>query len=231
MRSFSEQDTRAVFEALCRVEQQTAGASRPGCDPIDLLLREVGVAAPAEDEFPDFENERENEHENERARESDPDVVPPPAAAGSDRRDQFVRALVGTLASYRGLLDRYHRALDDALPRRDGEGRDDDAGVTLLREAQAVLVKYPIAAQAAFAALVREGRRFAATEDGRAWKSRLAGSPLVARARTLFEGLAGGLLDEHGGALPSAYVDALIRALDRDLERVLDDLGGGEPRR
>jgi hypothetical protein len=223
MRSFSEQDTRAVFEALCRVERQTAGASRPASDPIDLLLREVGVAAPEEDGFPDFEQER--------ARESDPAITPPPApppaAAGSDRRDLVMRTLVGALASYRGLLDRTHRALDDAFPRRDG-GRDDDAGVTLLREAQAVLVKYPIAAQAAFAALVREGRRFAATEEGRAWKSRLAGSPLVARARTLFEGLAGGLLDEHGGALPSAYVDALIRALDRDLERVLDDLGGGE---
>ena len=223
MRSFSEADTRAVFEALCRVEQQRGGASRAAGDPIDLLLREVGVAAPAEDGFPDFEKER--------ARESDPVVAPPPVPAVSDRRDRFVHSLVGALASYRGLLDRTHRALDDALLRRDGGERDDEAGVTLLREAQAVLVKYPIAAQAAFAALVREGRRFAATEDGRAWKSRLAGSPLVAQARTLFEGLAGGLLDEHGGALPSAYVDALIRALDRDLERVLDDLGGGERHR
>jgi hypothetical protein len=223
LRSFSEEDTRAVFEALCRVERQTAGASRPAGDPIDLLLREVGVADPAEDEFPDFEKEL--------ARESAPAVAPPPAAALSDRRDLLVRTLVGALASYRGLLDRTHRALDDTFSRRDGGGRDDDASVALLREAQAVLVKYPIAAQAAFAALVREGRRFAATEEGRAWKSRLAGSPLVARARTLFEGLAGGLLDEHGGALPSAYVDALVRALDRDLERVLDDLGGGEHHR
>lgn len=228
MRSFSEEDTHAVFEALCRVERQTAGADRPAGNPIDLLLREVGVAAPEEDEFPDFENER--------APEPEPMVAPALAAEGSDRRDLLVRTLVGALASYRGLLDRYHRALDDAFPRgdasgRDGDGRGDDAAVTLLREAQAVLVKYPIAAQAAFAALVREGRRFAATEDGRAWKSRLAGSPLVARARTLFEGLAGGLLDEHGGALPSAYVDALIRALDRDVERVLDDLGGGERHR
>lgn len=223
MRSFSEEDTRAVFEALCRVERQKGGASRAAGDPIDLLLREVGAAAPAEDEFPDFEKER--------AREFDPVVAPPPVAAVSDRRDRFVCSLVGAMASYRGLLDRTHRALDDALLRRDGGERDDDAGVTLLREAQAVLVKYPIAAQAAFAALVREGRRFAATDEGRAWKSRLAGSPLVAQARTLFEGLAGGLLDEHGGALPSAYVDALIRALDRDLERVLDDLGGGERQR
>jgi hypothetical protein len=229
LRSFSEEDTRAMFEALCRVERQTAGAgagaSRPAGDPIELLRREIGATAPAEDDFPDFEKER--------AAESDPPVAPvapPPAAAGSDRRDRFVRALVGALASYRGLLERYHRALDDAFPRGGGGGHDDDAGVAVLREAQAVLVKYPIAAQAAFAALVREGRRFAATDDGRAWKSRLAGSPLVAQARTLFESLAGGLLDERGGALPSAYADALIRALDRDLERVLDDLGGGERR-
>lgn len=222
MRSFSEPDTRAVFEALCRVERQTAGTSPPAGDPIDLLRREVGAAGPADDdddEFPDFERES--------TPESDP-AIAPPAAEGSDRRDRFVRALVGTLASYRELLDRYHRALDEAFPRRDGDGQDDDAGVALLREAQAVLVKYPIAAQAAFAALVREGRRFAATDEGRGWKARLAGSPLVAQARTLFEGLAGGVLHEHGGALPSAYVDALIRALDRDLERVLDDLGGRE---
>jgi hypothetical protein len=219
MRSFSEADTRAVFEALCRVERQRTGAGRPAGDPIELLLRELGAAGPADDEFPDLDKER--------AREPDP-AVAPPAAESSDRRDRFVRALVGTLASYRGLLDRYHRALDDAFPRRDGDRHGDDAGMTLLREAQAVLVKYPIAAQAAFASLVREGRRFAATDEGRGWKARLAGSPLVSQARTLFEGLAGGVLDERGGTLPSAYADALIRALDRDLERVLDDLGGGE---
>lgn len=221
MRSFSEEDTRAVFEALCRVEQQTTGASRPAGDPIALLLRELGAAGAAgpASALPDVDKER--------ARESAP-AVAPPAADGADRRDRFVRALVGTLASYRGLLERYHRALDDAFPRRGGDGHDDDGGVALLREAQAVLVKYPIAAQAAFAALVREGRRFAATDEGRGWKARLAGSPLVSQARTLFEGLAGGVLDERGGTLPSAYADALIRALDRDLERVLDDLGGQE---
>jgi hypothetical protein len=225
LRSFSEPDTRAVFEALCRVERQTAGKGLPATGPIDLLLREIGAAGPVDgelpdDEFPDFASER--------APESGPVTAPPPAAEGSDRRDRFVRALVGTLASYRGLLDRYHRALDDAFARQDGDPPGDDASMTLLREAQAVLVKYPIAAQAAFAALVREGRGFAATDEGRAWKSRLAGSSLVARARTLFEGLAGGLLDERGRALPSAYAEALIRALDRDLERVLDDLGGGD---
>lgn len=225
MRSFSEQDTRAVFEALCRVERQTAGKSQPATGPIDLLLREIGAAGPVDDEPPDDEFP---DFADERAPESDPGTAPPPAADGSDRRDRFVRALVGTLASYRGLLDRYHRALDDAFARQDGDRPGDDASVALLREAQAVLVKYPIAAQAAFAALVREGRCFAATDEGRVWKSRLAGSSLLARARTLFEGLAGGLLDERGRALPSAYADALIRTLDRDLERVLDDLGGGD---
>lgn len=221
MRSFSEEDTRALFEALCRVEQKTKDADRAESAPIDILLREVGVAAPVDDGFPDFEKER--------GREPEPAVVPPVAADGSDRRDLFVRALVGTLASYRALLDRYHRAFDDTVARRDGGGRGDD--IDLLREAQAVLVKYPIAAQAAFAALVREGRRFAATHEGRSWKSRLTGSPLVAQARTLFESLSGGQLDERGGALPSAYADALIRALDHDLEHVLDALGGGERRR
>ncbi|MEO7327857.1 MAG: hypothetical protein ABI193_04725, partial [Minicystis sp.] len=76
------------------------------------------------------------------------------------------------------------------------------------------------------AALVREGRRFAKTEEGKRQKRKLARSPMLAKARTLFEGLARGLVTEHGGALPSTYVEALVRALDRELEDVLADLGG-----
>ncbi len=104
--------------------------------------------------------------------------------------------------------------------------RDRRRYVERLKEAQAVLVKYPVASQAAFAALVREGRSYAKTEEGKRYKRRLSRSPLLAKARTLFEGLARGIVTEHGGALPSTYVDGLLRALDRELEDVLADMGG-----
>ncbi|MEZ4298146.1 MAG: hypothetical protein R3B70_24555 [Polyangiaceae bacterium] len=180
--------------------------------------------SPAADDFPDF-----------AAEPPDPPLPAPPPwppaaasplPAGEDR-DALVRALLQTLGDYQGLLTRYQRDFDETFARRArAEPESDDASLARLRAAQVLLVKYPLAAQAAFAALVREGQKFAETEEGRTWKQRLSGSPTVARARTLFEGLAGGVAGGEQGNLPSAYVDAFVRALDRDMESVLADLGG-----
>jgi hypothetical protein len=93
----------------------------------------------------------------------------------------------------------------------------DEALVALLREAQFLLLKHPIAAQAAFAALVAEGRRFAATPEGRAWHERLARAPLVRRGRVLWESSVLGLLEETpAGLLPTALLDAVVGAAARD---------------
>ncbi|WP_437963107.1 hypothetical protein WMF04_25550 [Sorangium sp. So ce260] len=233
-------DIQAMFEALCRVQSGASANDGPEAR-LASFAREAGVpgAPGGEDEFPDFS--------------ADPPAAEPlevPAAPSLGRepgarrgaehgadapsgveRDAIMAALLRALGDYQRLLTRYSREFDEALARRaSGEAEAGDAVLERLRAAQALLVKYPIAGQAAFNALVREGRRFSQTDEGRGWNRRLAGSPLLARARTLFEGLTGGIVSEEGGAVPSAYVDAFLRALDRDLEGVLSDLGGAGDR-
>lgn len=93
----------------------------------------------------------------------------------------------------------------------------------LLRAASAAVLKHPIAAQAIFAGLVAEGRRFAETEEGRRWKAALADSEFVRRARALWEGSVFNLLEDSADAvLPSAIFDALVQAASRpDLPALL----------
>jgi hypothetical protein len=209
----------AIFNALCRVHGEANADESPGAALARLLRFASATPANDEDDFPDFSEERE------RSRASD---VPAEAAVteeASPGQDAVVRALLETLGSYRGLLDRYNEDFDSVFARRrESEPEDDDETIRRLRGAQTLLVKYPVAAQAAFAALAREGRRFAKTKDGQAWKKRLGPSPLLAKARTLFEGLANGVLAEKGGPLPSVYVEEFVHALDRELESVLAEV-------
>ena len=102
--------------------------------------------------------------------------------------------------------------------------REDDAVIAGLRALQGVALKHPVAFQAAFASLVAEGRRFAKTAEGEAWRERLARAPLLHRARLALEvGTLWMLEDEPRGALPSAYLDALfLAASSPDLEPLVD---------
>ncbi len=153
-----------------------------------------------------------------------------PLGARAEGNDAVTAALIQTLASYQTVLDHNQRDFDELFARRENnlDNESEDETIARLREVQAVLLKYPVAAQAAFAALVREGRRYADTPDGQTLKRQLAGSSVLAKARTLFEGLAGGLLAEDGATLPSTYIDGFLHALDRDLENVLHDLSSAE---
>lgn len=213
----------AVFEALCRVHERAANESPQ--QVLGRLSRELADPPPADaddDELPDF---------SEPLDFGDSSAPEPRLGGlggeGPDPQRVLMQGLARTLGSYRALLERYRQDFDEAFARRAaGAPEPEDETLQRLREAQAVLVKYPLAAQAAFAALVREGRRYATTEAGQAWKQRLASSEVLARARTLFEGLANGLVAEGAGPLPSAYVDGFLRALDRGLEDVLTELGG-----
>lgn len=97
----------------------------------------------------------------------------------------------------------------DGLPRLALRSRASDP-VAILRRLQGVLLAHPVAAQAAFSALIAEGRRFAATAGGRRWQERLARSPLLRRVRTPFDAATLWMLDEGApDVLPSGYVDAL----------------------
>lgn len=213
-------DVEAVFEALCRVQSR---ADDGPALALARFVREVArpPASPPGDDFPDFAGEPEH------AEAPEPAADDPARPAGAAKPVEVMDALLAALEGYRGLLDRANRDFDEVFARRArGEPDGDDETIARLRDAQRLLVKYPIAGQAVFAALVREGRQFAKTREGQSWRRRLAPSPTFAQARTLFEGVARGLVTEGAAPLPSTWIDAVVHALERDLERVLEDVQG-----
>jgi hypothetical protein len=117
------------------------------------------------------------------------------------------------------------------VPPPEGQGAGDElAGV--LRRLQLLLLQHPLAAQAAFSALVAEGRRFATTPEGAAWKASLAGSELVRQGRPLWDALTFNLLEEDASTLvPSTYLEALFQAASSPeleaLVRRLREAGAG----
>jgi|SRR5579859_4703980 len=91
--------------------------------------------------------------------------------------------------------------------------RDCDEELThVLRQAQRVLLVHPLAAQAAFAALMAEGRAFAQTAEGAAWKARLERSELVERVAVLWDNVTWNLLEESPETLPSRLLDVVVMA-------------------
>lgn len=104
----------------------------------------------------------------------------------------------------------------------------DEEIIALLDGAQMAMIKHPTAAQAAFAALVREGRRFAETAEGEKWLQVLGASGLVRRARWVWETTSLNMLEEDAGTIvPSTYLEALLRATDvPDLEQILSRVTG-----
>jgi hypothetical protein len=104
--------------------------------------------------------------------------------------------------------------------------------LSTLRALQRILLTHPVAAQAAFTALVAEGRRFAATPEGEVWRARLVNSSLLQQARLVFDLSTVGLLEERtDGALPTSYLDVLFMiASGGDADSLLNQLfwAGGE---
>jgi hypothetical protein len=104
-------------------------------------------------------------------------------------------------------------------PRDDLEGDRVERVLGRLRDA---VLRHPAATQAAFSALVAEGRRFARTEDGAALADALAGSELLARGRMIWEVLTMSAFVEGEDGLPSVIIDELARAASNgSLESVL----------
>jgi hypothetical protein len=104
----------------------------------------------------------------------------------------------------------------------------DNAAIPVLRSLQRMLLKHPVAAQALFAALVAEGRRFARTAEGKAMQSKLEHSPLVQQASHVLDMSTLSLLEENPvDFLPSNYLDVLFMlAGDPDSDRILSELFG-----
>ncbi len=83
-----------------------------------------------------------------------------------------------------------------------------------LRAVHRALFRYPMATQAAFSALVTEGRKFATTPEGAEWKARLLAARESGRAQLVWEILSSRNFTEQGqGTLPGTLLDALGRAI------------------
>jgi hypothetical protein len=99
----------------------------------------------------------------------------------------------------------------------------------LLRLLQGAILEHPVAAQAIFAALVAEGRAFAATEEGAAWAKRLSSSRLVEKGRVVWEVATLDVLEEdRATVVPSRILDAFVKlthehAMETVLRRLYDD--------
>lgn len=117
------------------------------------------------------------------------------------------------------------RPVDEELPRVVLREPDEEI-VGVLRSLQTAVLKHPVAAQAIFTGLVAEGRRFAESETGAEWKSKLAHSQLLHRSRVILEMATLWMLEEESpDVLPSSYLDAVFMAASSpDLEPLMNEL-------
>jgi len=117
---------------------------------------------------------------------------------------------------------------DDGLPTI--AIREDGAITAVLRVLQQAVLVHPDAARALFQALMREGRLFAQTSEGKHWKERVARSELLSRAMLVAQTTTCWMLeDDREGATPSAVVEAIAAAAslpgrDELIERMLREL-------
>jgi hypothetical protein len=124
---------------------------------------------------------------------------------------------------------------EGALPRlrlQPPERQGETQVLRALRALQRVLLAHPVAAQAAFSALAAEGRCFAETPEGSAWRARLEDSALLHHARLVWQIGSLSLLEEDPPEiLPSAYLEGLLlAAASGDPDALLDRLFGADSR-
>jgi hypothetical protein len=103
--------------------------------------------------------------------------------------------------------------------------RSSDQLEQLLRRAERLVARDPAVARSLIGALVAEGRRFAATPEGRRWQATLARSQLVRQGRIIWQAAGLNRLTgtvDHRNLVPSDWLrlaaDTLATA---DLEAVL----------
>jgi hypothetical protein len=106
---------------------------------------------------------------------------------------------------------------------------DENELFEMLTRLQLWVLQNPIAAQAVFASLVAEGRRFATTNAGARWARALAESDLIRKGRLVWEATTLNLLEEREGTvLPTTYLEVLRRAvMTRNFESLLARLRQG----
>jgi hypothetical protein len=158
---------------------------------------------------------------------SDSSALPPPAPLDSLRMQALV---FEELRRIQHLLT--ERLVPPVAPPAEGTQTQPEEGelLQLLRRLQVVVLEHPLAAQAAFSALVAEGRRFAATPEGAEWKAALAGSEWIRSGRRLWEALSLNILEEEvSTVVPSTYLEAVFRATSSpELESLVQGLWSTE---
>jgi hypothetical protein len=109
---------------------------------------------------------------------------------------------------------------------RPEDGADDGELFGVLRDFQNAVFRHPIAIQSLYSALVREGREYAKTKEGAELLERLASSPGLAKTRMAWEVVTlSAFVEKPDGALPSVFVDKLVREIKVSLlEPVLSRL-------
>lgn len=132
---------------------------------------------------------------------------------------------------YGNVVELALRGVDDTDPPEpsgDGAGLDAEV-IRSLRRIELLLLKYPVAAQAAYSALVAEGRAFAATAEGARYDAALRSSRAFERHWWILEKVTARLLiqSEHA-VLPTGYIDAVVQgARVADLRLLMGRLFGG----
>jgi hypothetical protein len=105
-------------------------------------------------------------------------------------------------------------------------GPSDDELTVALEAIVATALSHPVAAAAAWRALAAEGRAFSRTPEGRRWRERLAGSPLLDRLRVVTEKATGDWISAEGALLPSQLAEALVQAAAHPrVDALLEQLG------
>ena len=103
--------------------------------------------------------------------------------------------------------------------------RSPDQLEQLLRRVERLIARDPVVARSLIGALVAEGRRFAATPEGRRWQASLAGSPLVRQGRLVWQAAGLNRLTatfDRPALLPSDWLRLAADALtSANLEAVL----------
>ena len=106
------------------------------------------------------------------------------------------------------------------------DAADADPIARLVERAHRLLIKHPVAAQAAYRALVAEGARFAGTDEGKTWLARVEHSEQLRRLRPLWEAATLNLLDARSpSALPGQFIELVAHAIGQaNIERRLGAL-------
>lgn len=83
--------------------------------------------------------------------------------------------------------------------------------IAILRSLRSVMLENPAGARSVVQLLVQEGKRFAETEEGRAWQRSLLGSPPFERLREVWGGVSLGVFDDPDDTepVPTAWLDLL----------------------